>query len=179
MEILRTISACSKARGLEFLLSGGHAVNAYGIPRQTGLVELIVPAEKKEAWLELLSNLKYSEHRSTASFSRLRPADLAAWPIDLIYVDQATFAKLFNAAREVEIGRAKVHAVSVTHLVALKIHALQTAAPERQPKDYRDVMGLLKAGQVKLSDNELKALCARYGDSCLFEKLMSDLRGEQ
>ena len=57
-EILRPISLYCEAKGLQFLVAGGHALNTYGISRQTGDSDLIVPREKKPAWFELPAKLK-------------------------------------------------------------------------------------------------------------------------
>lgn len=40
MEILRTISLYTEGKNLPFLVIGGHAVNAYGIMRQTTQTEI-------------------------------------------------------------------------------------------------------------------------------------------
>lgn len=85
MEILRTITIAAEAKNLEMLLIGGHAINFYGLSRQTGDLDLIVKLPQKEEFLEILKMLKYSAEQDDQNFTRFKPAELGQWPIDLMY----------------------------------------------------------------------------------------------
>lgn len=175
MEILRSIALYTEGRDMPFLVIGGHAVNAYGISRQTADIDLVVPLETKSQWLELMSKLKYSKGQNDDRFARFRPESLANWPIDLMFVDGATFSKLYVDAEEVSFGYAIALIVSVRHLIALKIHALKHYQEHRFTKDYLDIVGLLRTQKSGLTDDDLRQLCERYANRELFEKLKRDV----
>ena len=175
MEILRTISLYAESKGMAFLLIGGHAVNAYGISRQTGDLDLLVPLAAKELWRDLLSKLKYSEFQCDDRFARYNPSDLAAWPIDLMFVDEATFRKLSDSSELIPVGVAQVRVVSARHLAILKIHALKIFQSQRFNKDFTDLASLLRSGKTGISDQELLELCLRYASSDLYDRLKQEL----
>ncbi|MDZ4786671.1 MAG: hypothetical protein SGJ02_11415 [bacterium] len=74
MEILKTIDLYIKDKAMPFLLIGGHAVNSYGLRRQTGDLGLLVKRSAKTQWIELMNRLKYSVHQSDDNFAKF-PSD--------------------------------------------------------------------------------------------------------
>lgn len=178
MEILRLISQYVDAADLPFLLIGGHAVNAYGISRQTGDLDLLVQRAKKDQWTALLVKLHYSPGQNDDRFIKFTPAEIAAWPVDLMLVDDETFAKLIAEAQDVDLGIVSVKAVSPRHLVLLKIHALKHYQEHRYVKDYGDLLQLLRIKCQGLRSGELKELCLKYAGPDLYEKLEVDLGGK-
>ncbi|MCB0320217.1 MAG: hypothetical protein KDD60_04770 [Bdellovibrionales bacterium] len=159
---------------MSFLLIGGHAVNVYGLSRQTGDLDLLIPLTSKGGWLELLGKAGYSKEQDDDRFLRFRSTDLAAWPIDLMLVDDGTFEKLYRDSQEAVLGVATVRVVSARHLVTLKIHALKHYQEHRFLKDYNDILGLLRLDQTNISDEDLRELCVRYADIALFEKILRE-----
>lgn len=175
MEILRTISFYTEDKDMPFILIGGHAVNVYGISRQTGDIDLVVPLSSKERWLPLLERLNYKCNQNDDRFARFEAKDIAAWPIDLMFVDDNTFKKLYSQSISDEVGVAKVRVASARHLVTLKLHALKNYQEHRYVKDLNDVLQLLKNSKTGISKTELSELCEKYADSALFDKLVSEL----
>lgn len=175
MEILRTISLYSDAQGMLFLLIGDHAVNAYGVQRHTGDIDLIVKRSQRKAWEDLFSKIRYQSEQSDDRFIRYRPDTIAAWPIDLMLVDDETFNKLFTDARSIDLGVIAVKVASPQHLVTLKLHALKTYQEHRYAKDYNDVIYLLRHSCPQLRDDALRELCLRYADAALYDTLAKDL----
>ncbi len=78
METLRTIALYSDAQDIPFLLIGDHAVNAYGVQRQTGDIDLIVKSSQRKEWEELFSKIRYQLDQSDCRFIRYRPDTIAA-----------------------------------------------------------------------------------------------------
>jgi len=175
MEILRTISLYSDAQTIPFLLIGGHAVNAYGVQRQTGDIDLIVKASQREAWEALFLKIRYQSDQSDGRFIRYRPDTIAGWPIDLMLVDDDTFRKMYSEAQLFDLGVIAVKVVSPKHLVALKLHALKVYQEHRYAKDYNDVIQLLRHACPQLRSEALRELCVRYADVSLYEKLAREL----
>lgn len=171
MEILRTISLYTEGKNLPFLIIGGHAVNAYGIMRQTADIDLLISRDKKDQWLELMGKLDYVVGQNDEYFARFRPAGITNWPIDLMYVDAETFAKMYDASVEMRYGEARARTISPRHLVTLKIHALKHYQEHRYSKDLSDLTSLLSSEKTEITDEELKALCERYASIELFHKI--------
>jgi phosphorylcholine metabolism protein LicD len=176
MEILKTISAYCEKNNLSYLIAGGHAVNVYGISRQTGDLDLIVARDDKDKWLELLTKLNYKCFQNDDRFARFKPDKLAAWPIDLMFVDSMTFSKMITDAHTADYGPTTAKTVSAAHLVTLKIHALKYYQQHREARDYNDLIGLLKTGTAKLTSEQLSELCNRYATHELYDRLVRDLK---
>ncbi len=174
-EVIRTISLYAESKRLPYLLIGGHAVNAYGIQRQTGDINLLTQSSRQDDWAELFKKLNYESIQHDSNFLRYKPDTLAAWPIDLMLVDDTTFSKLAYESREVDLGVIKIRAVSPRHLAILKIHALKVYQEYRYVKDYNDLLQLLRGECSDVSTEDLKELCVRYAHEGFFEKIMNDL----
>ncbi len=160
---------------MPFAVIGGHAVNAYGISRQTGDLDLIVRGSDKEAWSTLMKKMNYESGQHDERFARYRPDATPAWPIDLMFVDDETFRKILSDAVEMEFGPARARVVSSRHLVTLKIHALKHFQEHRFAKDFGDLVALLRSGKTGISDADLRELCVRYATSALYERIKEEL----
>lgn len=158
---------------MPFLVIGGHAINAYGLARHTGDIDLLVPRSNKAAWLDLMQQLRYSIGQNTDTFARFRPDTIAAWPIDLMFVNDDTFEKMRAEATMVEFGTVKAPVASMKHLVALKIHAMKESQPHRDAKDFSDLLFLVKSSHIP--DAELQLLCERYANVALFRRIKGAL----
>jgi predicted nucleotidyltransferase len=119
--------------------------------------------------------MRYQADQEDDRFIRYRPDTLAAWPIDLMLVDEDTFTKLYSEGHLVDLGAVTVKAASPRHLITLKIHALKIYQEHRYTKDYNDVVHLLRSACPELRGDDLRALCIRYADSSLYDKLLRDL----
>ena len=179
MEILRTISLYTEGRDMPFVVIGGHAVNAYGISRQTGDLDLVVQRNRKAQWLTLMEKLHYQKGQDDHRFARFRPDTLTAWPIDLMFVDDETFAKFLEQAEEKDFGPTVALVASARHLCTLKLHALKHYQQHRFAKDYADLIALVRGGLAGLSLADLEELCRRYATTELFERLKTDLEGSK
>ena len=174
MEILRLIRVYAEDKGLPFMLIGGQAANYYGISRQTGDIDLLVRSSDKDQWHSFLTRLSYKAGQNSSVFARYR-ADLGTWPIDLMYVDDDTFKKIYDNAKDSDVNVGGVKVISPEHLVMLKLHALKHFQPERFSKDYSDLILLLKTGTAKMTKAELEGLCLKYATSELYEKIISEV----
>lgn len=160
---------------MPFVVIGGQAVNIFGLSRLTADIDLVVPRRDKARWSALMEKLNYTVQQDDARFARYKPDTLAAWPIDLMFVDDQTFTRLEQESSEAFFGVARAQVASGRHLVTLKLHALKHYQEHRFAKDFSDVVGLLRSGKTGLSLVELRELCERYADLKLFEKLKDEL----
>lgn len=175
MEILRTIQAYGENRGLRFVVIGGQAINCYGLSRQTGDIDLLVQRSQSDEWSKLLTKLDYNDSQNDQRFARYRSVHIAAWPINLMFVESKTFLAIYDEASELEIGVSKVKVASPRHLIALKVHALKTFDEHRHLKDYGDLLGLLRRKETNVGPTELREICLKYASRELFVKLSKDL----
>jgi len=174
MKLLEILNQHAEKRGLSFLIAGGHAVNVYVTGRQTGDLDLVVPAGEKEAWRGLILALAYSLHFEHESFLQFRPPEIGLWPLDLILVDEATFEVLKREAVSADFGDEKNYlAVSPKHLIAMKCHAAKQPGRDDRLKDIRDIVELAKYVQIDPHSGEFASLCRKYGNDELLEKIRS------
>ncbi|WKZ56986.1 MAG: nucleotidyl transferase AbiEii/AbiGii toxin family protein [Bdellovibrionota bacterium] len=169
MEILRSILLYTRSNAMDCVVIGGHAINAYGLDRHTGDLDLVAPLSQREKWLGFMTDLRYVIGQNSEYFARFRPDSIAAWPIDLMFVDDDTFNKIKASASEFEFGTVKAPVASVVHLIALKLHALKQSQEHRSAKDFSDLLFLV--GRSGLGEQELEALCATHGNRALWERL--------
>ena len=102
MNLIYTLESKTKAQGLSFLVIGGLAVIHYGYPRDTGDLDLLVLADRREQWLAFFGELQYAVYQDKNTFIQLSPPTGGAWPVDLMLVREATFHEMEAASREVE-----------------------------------------------------------------------------
>ena len=176
MEILRTIAFYTESKKLNFVIIGGHAVNSYGISRHTADIDLVVPLEDKSLWQELMNKLNYSEGQSDNRFSRFRPKNLDNWPIDIMYVDNTTFEKIYNTSKQATFGEAEVKVASAEHLILMKLHALKFFQEHRYAKDYSDLISLIRSIRLEPASNDFKKQCEKYASIELYQQIIRDFK---
>ena len=125
------------ARGLRFLLIGGHAVSAHGYSRKTFDVDFLVCGDDSEKWREMLRGLGYECAHEQTAFMQFASTIPDAPPLDLMRVNRDTFEKLFAASESRSALGVDTRVPSLLHLIALKLHAARDAAPHRRYKLLR------------------------------------------
>lgn len=161
---------------MDCVVIGGHAINAHGLDRHTGDLDLIVPNDQRQSWVTLMTELRYNAGQNTESFARFRPESIAAWPIDLMFVDRATFEKIKGSSSLFEFGAIEAPVASIPHLIALKLHALKQGQEHREAKDISDILFL--ARRLPMTTEELRQLCSSHGTEAIFRKLQKVLSRE-
>jgi hypothetical protein len=168
---LERICEMAGTRGLPVLFIGGHAVIAHGHPRNTFDVDLLINREDRHAWSGLLEGLGYTLLAQTTAFLQMQAPDEHTLPVDLLMVNEQTFTMMVAAARWQEPLPLNARIVSLSHLLALKCHAIKHGHPGRVEKDVDDVIGLVAANRVEIKAPEWRELFLKYGPPELYEKL--------
>jgi hypothetical protein len=150
MSLFAIIDREAKARGLEYLVIGGYAVIAHGYPRLTFDLDIAIERTQQEEWLQLAGSLGYVLHHDGGAFLQLTSEE-QRWPLDLMLVNESTFAKLTNAAVERDFEKVRVPVVSLLHLVAMKVHAMKNTRTRRFLKNFQDVMELIARNRIDLA----------------------------
>jgi hypothetical protein len=169
--MLEKICELAAKRGLPVLLIGGHAVIAHGHPRNTFDIDFVIELKDQRAWRGLLEGLGYTLHAETRTFFQMQPSDEQTLPVDVMMVNEPTFAKMLALAKECSGLPPDARVVSLEHLLALKCHAIKHGHPGRVEKDVDDVLGLVSANQLDVTSSDWREIFLKYGTPELYEKL--------
>jgi predicted nucleotidyltransferase len=172
MDLFEVLHRLSEEHRLEFIVIGGHAVNALGYSRTTLDLDLLVRGSDAPAWKSLLTELGYTITNETAAFAQLAPPLHGMWPIDLMLVNEATFAGMLAEASPFLFRTVRLKIPSLEHLMALKLHALKQALPHRDPKDFGDLMQLIGCNKVEVRDDRFRQLIEKYGSREIYERVI-------
>ena len=172
MHFLGTLNRLALEKGLEYLVIGAHAVFYHGSPRESGDLDLLVRKRFRPEWLDLFQAIGYPLFVEREVFLQLNPPDREAWPVDLMLVNDETFAKMRTAALEVNFADAKGLIPCVEHLIALKLHALKNGRIHRFLKDFQDVEGIIRKNALDLQSERIRQLFLKYGTMDLYEKFV-------
>jgi hypothetical protein len=171
VSVLRAISQKAGEAGLPMLLIGGYAVMAHGFVRATDDLDLLVQRSRRDQWRRLLEGLGMSLYREMPAFMQFNPAPDARLPVDLMFVADEVFERMWAAAEQAVVEDMSLGIVSLLHLIALKCHAIQHGQPRRCVKDTEDLIQLITLNGLDLNEPELQATILKHGNQELYEKL--------
>ena len=166
----------AQAEGLEFLLIGGYAVNARGYDRTTVDVDFLIAPADLDRWRSFLTNAGFRTVHETRSFAQFEPSEREGFRVDVMVVDETTFAKLLAGSEWLEYGGRRVRVAGVLHLIALKLHATRTWTRAVQGKDFYDIVNLIRTNRVDTNSAEFLEILARCATPSIKERLLSDLQ---
>lgn len=176
LELIERLSGEAGKRGLDFLLIGGHAVNAHGYERTTLDFDFMVPSADLPAWKAVMSCLDYRQIHETKAFAQFEPVDGDGFRIDLMLVDALTFLKLMAGSEVRTYGGCEIRVAGVLHLIALKLHATRTWDRAVQGKDFYDILNLIRINRIDIDSPDFQTILNRYATSSIKERLLSDLK---
>lgn len=159
--VIRSLSECLAARGERFVVIGGVALAACGMPRLTLDLDLAVAASAQDglvAWLE--ASGYQTLHRSTGYSNHLH-ADPERGRVDVVYLRGETARRIFAAARTVPgPGDTSIAIPCPEHLAALKAFAIRNDR-SRRLQELADISFLLTLPGVDRA--EIEDSFRRYG----------------
>ena len=173
-DLFQFLSRELSSGGVRWLLVGGFAVNYHGISRATGDVDLLMTATAYEQAGPVLQRAGYEEYQRTSAFARLSNKGIYLMGIDVAFVDEATFEKMWRESCQTTISNAPVRVAAIKHLIAMKLHALKHGSAARQRKDLEDIRDLAAAGQLDLHAEEFRQLCSRFADDKIYQMITGD-----
>ncbi len=169
--LAKLLAAASRA-GLPFLLIGGNAVILLGFPRFTLDVDLLVPEAKRSQWLDLMRELGFRLAHGTETFAQFQPTDADTVPVDLMFVDGATWSKLDSEARVQTVAEFKVRLPRPEHLVALKLHAAASPSRDASEQDWQDIRRIVQVCHLDPDEPNFREIILQYGG----EKALNRIR---
>lgn len=177
VRIVATIAEKAALAGLPFLVIGGNAVIAYGYPRTTVDVDLLVREMDRRKWDELIVSLSYRAHQIHPVFHMYNPIPRDLPAVDLMLVNETTFTKLSDKTTQTELGGVRVRIPSLRNLIALKLHALRHGGEHRHTRDFLDVVELAQLNQVDLAAPEYVEILARYATPAIVAEIRARYSG--
>ncbi len=168
------IQSAALTAGLDFLLIGGHAVNAYGYQRTTIDLDILAKDSQRTGWKEMLDTQGYSLIHETPAFAQFDPPTTAEMNLDLMFVDEATFGKLASDKKVLPVGDTVLPVPSVLHLIALKLHATRAVGRTTAGKDYHDVLNLVQVNQIDVASEPFQDILNRYAPEHVRRRLLEE-----
>jgi hypothetical protein len=147
-------------RNLPCLLIGAHAVVTLGYIRNTVDLDLLVSEEHRSQWLDVLRALGYRFFHGVSAFA---PPDETGVPVDLMFVDEATWQKLSQGAVEADLGGVTARVPRPEYLVALKLHAALSETRSKPEMDWEDIRQIVRICALDPKNESFRALILRYG----------------
>ena len=167
--VMGLLMEISETAHFPILLIGGYALQAYGVSRQTMDVDVLVSEAYAGAVDTALQRAGYSQLVRSEIFVRYRHPSMAVEDVDVLYVNDDTAKRMSERATPWVSGEATYLVPALSHLVAMKLHAIRSN-PQREPRDFADIVELVRANPGDLGQDELHALCEKYGPEGVWEK---------
>jgi Nucleotidyl transferase AbiEii toxin, Type IV TA system len=168
--VLRLLAAISNETHIPILLIGGYALQAYGVSRQTVDVDVLVSDAHAGAVDTALQGAGYAQMVRSEIFARYRHPSIVLADVDVLFVDGDTAKRMSELATQYVSGEATYLVPAISHIIAMKLHAIRSN-PQREPRDFADIVELIRANPGRLGQDELRGLCATYGPEGVWEKL--------
>lgn len=160
---------------MAFLIVGGYAVAAHGYTRATFDVDFLVRRTDREGWTHRLKAAGLKAYGESAAFAQFSPSQ-SGEGLDLMFVDEPTFARMWEASEERDFGASRARVPCLDHLLALKLHALRQALPHRTARDAEDIEILVRRNGLDLKEPRYEALFLKYGTRELYDTFLRLLR---
>lgn len=167
--VLESLRAFLEQRGWRYALGGGLAMAAYGLPRTTLDMDLVVDGAGQEELIRHLESLGYETLNRSAGYSNHVHREPGMGSVDFVYLAGETAEKVFSAGREVPgPGGRPVLVPSPEHLAAMKVLAMKND-PVRTFQELGDIRHLIA---VAGADREaVREQFARHGLEARYREL--------
>ena len=157
------------------VLAGGFAVNHHGYTRNTLDLDLICSEPNAQNIKRRLADAGYSDIETGPVALHCRNPQ-NGFRIDLLLVDPDTFHTLRMDAVESRIDESHVlQALSLEHLLAMKIHALACQPVVRRDKDLSDIAWLSFLNNLS-PENDIHPLCLQFGTPELWHEISNAIQ---
>jgi len=152
--------------GVPLLLAGGWAVTSYGFSRNTLDIDWVCARSSESDALALMSKLGFQPTSDGMATRFKYTRDLAFPAVDLIWVNDDTFAKMRGVIDPV-LG---VRVITFEGLIAMKLYALKDDKL-RKGRDLRDLQELLERNPGKIPEADLRTMCSKYAGPEAYDAL--------
>jgi hypothetical protein len=159
--VLENVCGFLEERGVRYAVIGGLGLAAYGMPRTTLDVDLVVDGEAQEELLAFLGRLGYATVHLSEGYSNHEHPDPDWGSVDIVYVSGETSQRLFGGVRTMRGPRGRDLPIPrPEHLAAMKVLAMKND-PARTLQELTDIRFLLKLPGV--DRDEVRGYFERHG----------------
>jgi hypothetical protein len=170
---LEPIRAFLDERGRPWAVVGGLAMAAYGLPRTTLDLDVVVELAAQPDLVEHMEALGYETLHRSEGYSNHAHTDDVMGGVDFVYVRGETAAKLFAAVRYVPgPGGRPIPVPSPEHLAAMKVLAMRND-PARTFEELGDIRHLIAV--VGADRQEIRRQFVRHDLEARFRELEATL----
>jgi hypothetical protein len=142
--VLKTVAGFLEEKSFRYAVVGGVALAAYGLPRMTLDLDLVVEARARGDVIQFLESLGYKTLYRSSGYSNHEHDDPTWGSLDFIYVNENTGKELFSSCRSLPGPLGLTMPVPrPEHLVAMKVTAMKND-PGRTFQEMNDIRFLLK-----------------------------------
>lgn len=179
MNIFEQLAEISRELNAQFLIIGGHAVNAYGYSRETKDLDILIRRALAQHWTGAMVARGYTIFNEAPNFVQLSPPSQALWPVDFMLVHDETFDKMFPVSKPIDYLPTKPRIPSVEHLLALKLHSLKHAHLGRFLRDYHDILGIIQCQKLDPRSEKIIDLFKKHANMDLYGKILRAVEGDR
>lgn len=171
--VLQRVRILLDEAGVRYAVIGGLAMAAYGLPRTTLDLDLVVDAGRQEDVIQGMDDLGYQTVHRSRGYSNHVHGDPALGSVDFVYVEGDTADRIFAGVRRVAGPRGSTIPVpSPEHLAAMKVLAMSND-PHRAFQEQSDIRHLITSAGA--DREEIRRQYARHGLKEQFEELEETL----
>jgi len=171
-QVLQSLADTSRQENVPFIVVGGWALNAHGVSRQTLDIDILVRDADLAVFESILSGFGYSKVYSTELFAKFRSDEHHLMDIDCLMTDAGTLEKMLTESQVGKIGDVQFAIPALSHLIAMKLHALKHNFDRRHGRDLPDIVGLVEVNGVDVHTDDFKNLCLSFGTKELYEEIV-------
>ncbi|MBT3294388.1 MAG: hypothetical protein HN919_10640 [Verrucomicrobia bacterium] len=161
-------------RGVPVLLIGGMALPAFDVVRQTVDMDCLLVDTQEGALNAVLTEAGYEELQRVEGFAQYVSSSVYLTDVDVMLVDEGTFEKIVARSQPLDLGRTIMRVPCAAHMIMLKLHATKNN-PKRATRDVGDIVEILRNRPEQVSDDELRAMCERYGPDGVYNRITEAL----
>lgn len=110
-----------------------------------------------------MRELGYRFFQGVEAFAQFDAPDRAGPPVDLMFVEQATWEKLIEGATEMNLAGAPALRPRPEYLVALKLHAASSPTRGKAEVDWEDIRQIVLLCALDPTKESFRTLILRYG----------------
>ena len=177
-EILRTLMARMREKGVEFALSGGLALSTMGVFRFTNDLDFVVPEEFRETVDEIMRALGYEKQEFSTDeiVSYLSPLKVFG-QVDFLLARRKYSRAMLQRAREAPLfdGQLAVRTLLPEDLIGLKVQAIHNDPRNRLLVDAPDIQRILDQHRDTMDMELVREYFCLFGKEALLDEWLSDL----
>ena len=161
----------------DYLLIGGNAVIAHGVPRFTRDVDFVIPERVNLEWRSFLEQQGFFFLHGTTAFQQFHDSAGGKPGIDLMLVHESTWNKLSADAWILDLGgQLTARVASPQHIIAMKLKACLSEHRRDDAVDWSDIVELSRVhGFDPRTDEKFAAFVLEFGGETLLQKLIDEI----